>query len=663
MTSSMVERPMRRPAEAGPARLAAQQFGTPQKFIGKHKFGLLCLLVYGLLVGISFGKTFQCGFLADDYVALAELKHFDLLATLISPWQSTNFQTLYRPLSQLSLFGDHFLWGANATGFHATNLMLHTFAAVILALSVRYIGKVQDIGQPNAMGFVTGLIFAVSPLHCESIIWITGRVDLLATLFTLTAFWCFLRSYHENSPRHQMMLPVAFALAALSKESAVVLPLVSLLYAGLLPRNGENLRERSRLALALLVPTFFTAALLLACRYVVLGTPGGGYLGMSTFDLGETLQRFDGRTLWRLFYPFNSMMVSDNGAYSLALRTFYVLVSVRIILNLSAYASNPIYFRLIAFSVSAFCICLLPVIPVAHLSSDALGSRFFYMSGAWLALYAAVMLVPVDPTRLRQKALAAATGTLLIVAYVTIRMQVTVENSTAWVEASQRTETLRKQVTAVVAALPVAGKLLFVNPPRQHRGAHMCYNATMLSAILGPGVGERVLSLQPRYFWNKDPVSMVQLAQFARRKDIAASYVDRSDLGQSQDPHSFAAPSSSISSRRDSATCILCDSEVSDAGSIDLGELPTKFRFDVAGVKGGAGICIQLSKPDQSFGLYDWRACLREIRLAGSRGEFWLTRHDVLVPGLYEIRFAATDASGGRLEEMSDALVLVRQGE
>lgn len=617
---------------------------------GLNRFALVCLVVFLSIVLMSFNKAFVCGFLADDYVALKEVATTDWISTLLSPWQSTNFQELYRPFSQLSFILDHWLYGRNAMGFHLTNLVVHSLAAVFLALSVREIGRAQELPRAEFLGFAAGAIMAVAPLHCETVIWITGRVDALATMFLLAAFWCFLRTYHENGSSAKLsrsLLPVLFGCGVLCKESAVVLPLVATLYAAVLPRSGESPWRRIKLAVKILVPLFFALFFIVGCRYIVLGTASGGYLGsMPNFDLSEFVNRFGPQPLWRLFFPFNVFAIREEGPIYLLMRWFYVLLSIRIVLNVEAYAGKSVYLRLWLFACGAFWISFLPVLSIAFMGSDALGSRFFYMSGAWLALGFALLIVPSDVTR-SGRYLALSASALLLLAFLMVRGVVTQANSVAWVGGADLTAHIRGLVAQVVRQIPPGSKILYVNPPRQYQGVHICYNSTMLSALLEEN-GDRVLSVQPRYFWNRDPVSLAQLEQFAERRDIAVSLIDNA-----------GAADRSVC-RNQSLTAVQCDATISDQGAIVLLPTPAVFHFDARQVAGCKQMLVQISRPNQSFSLFGWQAFYGQLRLRGDHGKFWLTKWDLWSPGVYEMRFAAGDGDGKPLEPWSNLLVLRR---
>ncbi len=93
-------------------------------------------------------------------------------------WAWTSFErSNWHPLTWLSLMLDGQLYGANAGGYHLTNLLLHLADAVLLFWWLRTATRAL---WPSAL---TALFFVVHPLHVESVAWVTERKDVLSTLF------------------------------------------------------------------------------------------------------------------------------------------------------------------------------------------------------------------------------------------------------------------------------------------------------------------------------------------------------------------------------------------------------------------------------------------------------------------------------------------------
>jgi len=129
----------------------------------------------------------------------------------------------YRPAVLLSYALDYAVWGKNPAGFHLTNMLLHSIAAALVSLLV------LQLTEKVAAALVAGVFFAVLPVHVESVAFISGRTDVLATVFVLLSLCLYLAE--RESGRLSYKLPLAlllFGAGLLSKEVAAVLPLLLL---------------------------------------------------------------------------------------------------------------------------------------------------------------------------------------------------------------------------------------------------------------------------------------------------------------------------------------------------------------------------------------------------------------------------------------------------
>lgn len=140
------------------------------------------------------------------------------------------FQTLqtgeWYPLTWLSLELDSQLFGLSPAGYHATNLALHVVNSMLVFLVLRWM-----TGAVGRSACVAAL-FAVHPLHVESVAWISDRKDLLAALLLLTSLAAW--QSHAKSPSgwRYAVAAVAFCLSLMAKTSGLTWPLVLLLLDG-----------------------------------------------------------------------------------------------------------------------------------------------------------------------------------------------------------------------------------------------------------------------------------------------------------------------------------------------------------------------------------------------------------------------------------------------
>lgn len=176
-----------------------------------------------------------------DDLALIESNPSIRSFTNISRWFSTSFWRevynpssadkipYYRPVVTSVLAVGHWIGGSDPAAYHAINLLIHCInTALVYALGLRYL--------PVPGAAAAAIFFGIHPVHVESVAWISGVSDLVATFAGLTAGWLVLASSdavarHRSTGRAVALGAAAFAgflVSFLSKESAVGIPLALL---------------------------------------------------------------------------------------------------------------------------------------------------------------------------------------------------------------------------------------------------------------------------------------------------------------------------------------------------------------------------------------------------------------------------------------------------
>jgi tetratricopeptide (TPR) repeat protein len=136
---------------------------------------------------------------------------------------TTKYTGLWNPLVWMSFMVDHEFFGLNAGGYHLTNLLLHILTTLLLFwLFHRMTGAVWR------SAFVAAL-FALHPLHVESVAWISERKDVLSAFFWVLTLYLYVR--YTEKPLLRRYLPVLFSfmLALMSKPMVVTLPVIMIL--------------------------------------------------------------------------------------------------------------------------------------------------------------------------------------------------------------------------------------------------------------------------------------------------------------------------------------------------------------------------------------------------------------------------------------------------
>ncbi len=195
-------------------------------------------LFVALITVVAFLPALDAGFVSwdDDKNFIYNLDYRGLGEDQLT-WMWTTFHLgHYVPLSWMSLGLDYELWGMDARGYHATNLLLHAANAVLVYYLARRLlaaslpGLAASARQLTYAAALAALLFAVHPLRVESVAWVTERRDVLSLLFCLGSVMAYLRSVdHPSQSRWHALSLLAFVCALLSKGTSVTVPAVLLI--------------------------------------------------------------------------------------------------------------------------------------------------------------------------------------------------------------------------------------------------------------------------------------------------------------------------------------------------------------------------------------------------------------------------------------------------
>jgi len=173
-----------------------------------------------------YSQTFSYGFVSFDdgtYVYQNEMIKAGFSVQSVA-WAFTAFYASnWHPLTWISYMMDSELFGLNPGEQHAVNVFLHLGSSILLFLTLERMTKRK---WPSAL--VAG-IFAVHPLHVESVAWIAERKDVLSTFFEMLTLWLYARYIEDSKPVRYVFMAVAFALSLLAKPMAVTVPFMLIL--------------------------------------------------------------------------------------------------------------------------------------------------------------------------------------------------------------------------------------------------------------------------------------------------------------------------------------------------------------------------------------------------------------------------------------------------
>ena len=189
----------------------------------------ITVIIYLLLAAISvavFAQTIRYEFVNFDddlYVYNAPDIQAGLTIKGIGLAFISQHARNWHPLTTLSHMLDCQLYGLNAGGHHATNIILHTIAVLLL------FQVLQQMTGAVWKSAIVAALFAVHPLHVESVAWISERKDVLSAVFFLLMLGAYGRYARAPSMTRYLTVVVLFAAGLMSKSMLVSAPIVLLL--------------------------------------------------------------------------------------------------------------------------------------------------------------------------------------------------------------------------------------------------------------------------------------------------------------------------------------------------------------------------------------------------------------------------------------------------
>ena len=406
---------------------------------------LIAVLV--LLVLVSFSTSLSGEFVHDDGPQIVDNKSLghwdeqnvkrvltrDFWAALRPELARDKLDSVYyRPIFSIFLMSGYELAGRNALRWHLLALLLHCLpviaAFLICERSLRSTPGFTP-KESRLLAAFAAAVFAVHPVQVESVAWISGSVGPLSAIFLMAAFHFYVFYRERTNLRSLIASLLLFALALLTKESAIALLLVVCAYEVFVFRGAARFSWK---ALSRLAPYALVALGYFALRYTVLKVLLGRSLN-ANFPDDASLTLVDNlRTLPLLIFsyaklivfPFSLSFEYDVGyVSSLSLTSFWVPLAIVGAIGISLWYC----WRKIPESKAGIIWIVLPLLP--HLSTrsfvseEIIHDRYLYLSMLGVGLLAATLIGRirlVSSLRLPDRVfIAAAVGLVVMLGVIT----------------------------------------------------------------------------------------------------------------------------------------------------------------------------------------------------------------------------------------------------
>lgn len=361
------------------------------------------LLWSTILIGMTFmlyvGVTRFPFLIMDDQVYVTANEHVRQgLSRQNLFWAFTTVHAeFWHPLTWLSLMLDTTLYGGTPAGYHLTNLLLHIASVIFLFLTF------NAMTNHYFRSFVLAALFALHPLHVETVAWIAERKEVLCGFFWITSLYAYARYARNPGVRWYIVVAILFFLGLMSKSMIITLPF-TLLLLDIWPLKRWCNRWKLFLHLVVEKIPLFLLSIMGIGLTVYAQRAGGGIVGLDAYSFSSRLtnilisyKMYIVKTFFpsklSIFYPFPTHIPFVQSLSALVLLIFISVIGIILFLNQKQY---------FLIGWCWFLGTLVPVIGIIKIGDFAMADRYMYMPIVGL-LFASIWLV-ADLMRVQQRA-------------------------------------------------------------------------------------------------------------------------------------------------------------------------------------------------------------------------------------------------------------------
>lgn len=545
-----------------------------------HLAAIVCVILY------CFVRTAKGYFLADDfgevcYVSKIFAGDWSLFwSNFTGNFMQIPSMCVYRPWLLVSLMTDFLFWKANATGYFLTNILHFTGCSLLIYGVTREITRTWSHRRSCISALVSALLFAASPLHCESISWVVGRVDIVCCFYYLLSFYFVLRSQSSGKRVTKFLALASFWIALMTKEMAIGLPVLVTAYA-FFEQSGKGvtnmlpqIAERARTALFVSLPFWCVTTLYFVVRFLTLKTLTGGYVGsIGAGQQANILTKWCDRDSWmRIAFPLNHSVFGDSSNYVALLTLLYLVVLFAVAAKVLATGFPK---RLMLFLCVWAATTLAPIYQLFGLGYDLEGARFVFFFTVPLSIFIPVILFAAhgnhgkDLLKIDRRIMSV--GGVALTLLIGTFCRIAYKNNTPWLEAGRQTKAVQEQAMALSQRLSAdKTKAVLFGVPKDAGGAHMVLNGHTLRMMLSApfvtkDASNDFITFDPILFGDSELINTTRLKRILSSSKVPPVYVWNFAKRQF-DEVAIAASSSAASTIRmpDSTVNVLPSTGLSD---------------------------------------------------------------------------------------------------
>lgn len=350
---------------------------------------------------LPYSNTLLNGFISDDITQILDnpyilsFRHLGKIFTT-TVWSyvgNGGYTNYYRPLMTFGYLLCFQVFGPEPYGYHLANILLHAGVVCILYLVTK------RMFASRAFAFVAAGLFALHPMHSESVNWIAAVTDLEVTLFFLLTFWFFLGVPRPEGRRSEWAIlatAASYVLTIFAKEQALMLPALATVYEHFYRQDRNEttfLQKVSRYAVLWLISV---AYILFRMRMFGSFAPIIGHADVTRYEAFLSGFGLVGQYIKELFWPVRLCAYYPFHAST-------TLMDPRVYGGIAAMAGCAGVFaflwrreRQVSFGMVWLFATLAPVLNVRMLASDSVfAERYIYLPSVgfcWLVAFAGIQM-------------------------------------------------------------------------------------------------------------------------------------------------------------------------------------------------------------------------------------------------------------------------------
>lgn len=346
------------------------------------------LVAFLLLCGtLPFALNFGTYFLADDFVLL-NWTRVDSPGKVWTFFDPSDFW-FYRPLVKAIYWAGQNVWGLNAAPFHLISLLLHWANGYLLYRLILRIGGAWVVALASA------LLFLLNPHHAETVSWIAATGDLVAGLCILSALILFDRFSRGGNPLYLVSSLALFVVGLLTRETAVMLPALLLLYVAVfrrVPPSAPGMGRATPVRLARLAGAL-AAFVSILITYVGVLAFGRAAEEVSVSRGGLEFRALNPESILLGISEYAHRLLPGGGRVAdLPLDTLRILVWVELAFVLALVVA---LWRL-KQSLALFGLGWMLLTPLLFIFFSAPTDRYFYLPSVGYSIFVAALLVELS---------------------------------------------------------------------------------------------------------------------------------------------------------------------------------------------------------------------------------------------------------------------------